>query len=135
MNLLFLLIFFASSLRRWWSVLVFCIDDCNFNYCCLASFIAIWAISMIMTRFMTFKTTIILFILYFCMRAFVLRWCFKIIIWFISFFRITEMTKFVKLLISIKLMLEEFITLWLRMIMIVIITRAIQCCFLHNNFK
>ena len=127
--------FFTLSLRRWWSVFVFCIESCNFNYCYLALFIAIWIISLIMIRFITFKTTIILFILHFRMRAFVLRWYFEITFWLILLFRITEITKFIRLLISIELMLEKFVALWLKIIIIVIITRAIKYCFLHNNFE
>ena len=132
---MFLLIFFASSLRRWWSVFVFYIENCNFNYYCLASFVASWTISMIMIQFITFKIMIIFFIFHFCMRAFILRWYFKTAFWLTSFFRITEMTKFVRLLILIKLMFEKFIVFWLKIIMLLIITRAIKCCFLHDNFK
>ena len=134
-NFLFLLIFFISSLKRWWCFLVFYIESCNFNYCCLTLFITIRIISIIIIQFMIFKITIIFFNLYFCMRAFILRRCFKITFWFTFLFEITEIIRFIRLFISIELMFEELIVLWLRMIIIIIITRATKCCFLHNNFE
>ena len=135
MSLSFLLIFLISSSRRWRSVVFFCIDNCNFNYHCFVSFISLEAISMKMIWFMTFKIMIIFFIFYFCMRALVLRLRFKMISWLIVFFKIIEMSKFVKLLISIKLMFREFVVLLLKIMIIVVFARAIQRDFLHNNFK
>ena len=78
---------------------------------------------------------IILFVLYFCMRTFVLRLHIKMIFWLIIFFKIIKMSKFVRLLILIKLMLEEFVVFLLKIMIIVIFTRAIQRNFLHNDFK
>ena len=69
------------------------------------------------------------------MRALVLRLRIKMIFWFIIFFKIIEMSKFIRLLISIKLMLEKFVIFLLRIMIIVIFARAIQHDFLHNNFK
>ena len=45
------------------------------------------------------------------------------------------MSKFVKLLISTKLMFEEFIIFLLKIMIIVIFARAIQRDFLHNYEK
>ena len=135
MNFLFLLIFLTSSLRRWRSVVFFCINNCNFNYHWLASFISIETVSMKVIWFMTFKTTIIFFIFYFRMRSFVLRLRIKMIFWFIIFFKIIKMSKFIRLLISIKLMLEEFVIFLLKIMIIAFFARAIHRDFLHNRFK
>ena len=78
---------------------------------------------------------IILFILYFCMRALVLRLRFEMISWFIIFFRIIEMSKLVRLLIPIKLMFKKFVVFLLKIMIIVVFARAIQRNFLHNDFK
>ena len=134
-NLLFLLIFFASSLRRLRSFVVFWIECCHSDHRYLTSFIFFWAISMIVPRFMTFKTTIVLFIFYFRMRALVSRRRVKVIIWLVILFEFIEMTGFVRLLISIKLIIKEFATLMLIITVAVIFTRATQCNLLHNNFK
>ena len=135
MNFSFLLIFFAPPVKRWRNVLFFCIDSCNFNYHCFISFISFKTISMKMIWLMTFKTTIIFFIFHFCMRALVLRLRIKMIFWFIIFFRIIELSKFIRLLISIKLMFEEFVIFLLKIMIIVIFARATQRNFLHNDFK
>ena len=132
---MFLLIFLISSLRRWRSVVFFCIDNCNFNYHCFVSFILFETILMKMIWFMTFKIIIIFFILHFCMCALVLRLHFKMIFWFIIFFKIIEMSRFVKLLISIKLMFKEFVVFLLKIMIIVVFARATQRNFLHNDFK
>ena len=69
------------------------------------------------------------------MRSLVLRLRIEMIFWLIILFKIIEMSKLVRLLISIKLMLEEFIVFLLKIMIIVIFARAIQCNFLHNDFK
>ena len=69
------------------------------------------------------------------MRALVLRLRIKMIFWLIIFFKIIEVSRLVRLLISIKLMFEEFIIFLLKIMIIVIFTRATQCNFLHNDFK
>ena len=86
----------------------FFIKSCNFNYYCFILFIAIWAMSMIMTWFIIFKTTIIFsFFIFACVRLFCANA--SKLLSDLLFFKTTKMTKFVRLLISIKLMLEEFI--------------------------
>ena len=134
-NLLFLLIFFVSSLRRLRSFVVFWIECCHSDHRCLVSFIFFWAILMIMPRFMTFKTTIILFIFHFRIRALVDRRRVEMTIWLITLFEFIEMADFVRLLISIKLIIEGFVDLMLIIIVVVIFARATQCNLLHNNFK
>ena len=134
-NLLLLLIFFALSLRRLRSSVIFWIECCHSDHRCLASFIFFWAISMIVPRFMTFKTTIIFFILYFRMRALVDRRRVKMTIWLVILFEFIEMTNFFRLLISVKLIIEEFVALILIITVVVIFARAAQCNLLHNNFK
>ena len=84
---------------------------------------------------MTFKTIIILFIFHFRMRALVLRLRIEMIFWLIILFKIIEMSKLVRLLIPIKLMLEEFVVFLLKIMIIVIFARATQRDFLHNDFK
>ena len=95
----------------------------------------LWTISMIMSQFMIFKTIIIFFIFLFRMRALVARLRVKMIIWLIIFFEFIEITSFVRLLILIKLIIEEFFIFILIIIVVVIFARAIQYNFLHNNFK
>ena len=84
---------------------------------------------------MTLKTTIVLFILHFRMRALVDRRRVKVIIWLVILFEFIEMTSFVRLLIPIRLIIEEFVILMLIITVVVIFTRAAQCNLLHNNFK
>ena len=69
------------------------------------------------------------------MYALVARLLVGIIIWFIILFKFIEMTDFVRLLISIKLIIEEFVVFILIITIVVIFARATQCNLLHNNFK
>ena len=101
----------------------------------LISFILFWTISIKMSRLIIFKTTIILFILNFDMRALVLRLRVKIIIWFFILFNFIEMTNFVRLIISVKLIIEEFVTFMLIITADVAFAHAIQNNFLSNDFK
>ena len=75
------------------------------------------------------------FIFHFEMHALVVRLRIKVIICFIIFFEFMKMTSFVRLIISIKLIIEKFIILILIIVAVVIFTRATQSSFLHNNFK
>ena len=134
-NFLFLLIFFASLLKRLQSFVVFWIECCHSDHNCLASFIFFWTISMIIFRFIIFKTTIIFFIFHFRIRTLVARRRVKMIIWFVILFEFIEITNFVKLLISIKLIVEEFVAFILIIIVVAIFARATQYNFLYNNFK
>ena len=84
---------------------------------------------------MTLKITIVLFIFHFRMHALVDRQRIEMIIWLIILFEFIEMTDFVRLLIPIKLIIEEFVILMLIITVAVIFTRATQCNFLHNSFR
>ena len=132
---LFLLIFFVSSLRRLQSFDVFWIEYCHSDYSYLALFIFFWTISIKILEFMTFKITIILFIFHFGMRALVVRLRIEIIIYFINFFKFIEITNFVRLMISIKLIIKEFIIFTLIIAAAAIFALATQNKFLHNDFK
>ena len=69
------------------------------------------------------------------MRALVGRRRVEMIIWFVILFEFIKMTDFVRLLIPIKLIIEEFIAFMLIIIVVVTFARAAQCNLLHNNFK
>ena len=102
---------------------------CHSDYNCLALLIFLWTISMIIPRFITFKTMIIFFILHFHMRALVARLRIEMIIWLVILFWFIEMTSFVRLLIPIKLIIEEFIVFMLIITVVITFARATQCNF------
>ena len=135
LNSLFLLFFFISLSRCLQSFVVFWIKCYHSNYNCFASFILLWIISIKMFWLITFKTTIIFFIFHFIIRVFVARLRVEIIIWFIILFKFIWMTSFVRLMILIKLIIEEFVIFILIMTAVVIFARATRNNFLHNDFE